>query len=98
MREPRIVYEIRKNIALTPRSFLDILALWPCVLVRQQFQLVGEEFAALNRLTRCNSALQSNLFLDVEDGHPRTLASSMSALQIFSDLVKTAHILKGSYP
>lgn len=41
---------------LSLRSFLAILALWPCVLVRLQFQFVGEGFAALkNRQTRCNT-------------------------------------------
>jgi hypothetical protein len=58
------INEIEGKIVLTPRSFLAILALWPCVLVRLRFQFVGEGFAALkNRQTRCNSVLQSNLFL-----------------------------------
>jgi hypothetical protein len=58
------INEIEGKIVLTPRSFVAILALWPCVLVRLRFQFVGEGFAALqNRQTRCNSVLQSNLFL-----------------------------------
>jgi hypothetical protein len=59
------INEIERKIVLTPRSFLAILALWPCVLVRLRFQYVGGGFAVLkNRQTRCNSVLQSNHFLD----------------------------------
>jgi hypothetical protein len=41
------INEIEGKMVLTPRSFLAILALWPCVLFRLRFQFVGEGLAAL---------------------------------------------------